>query len=525
MTGRRTVVGLSLLCALLLSAIAAPSASATNGTTAFTCSSGAGIKDFSDAHCDKAVSEGSFGHIEVEPGLGVEIEITNAKTKGETKESTPAIFKGTIAGVAGEITCTTVSGSGKATNKEVSEVMQNEGTGLVIKYTGCTMNKPAGCKVKEPIEETASSITVENLGASKTEMGVEYKPKEKTFGQITLEGAECLLKGKTFSLEGTMIATGSRGDTEATTSSGGTFVFTNAMTKETLKVAGNAAEFSATYTISRKQEGEGWPLSLTTVGKEEEVKCGEPEGPEENCENWEVSEKAEKELEEELEKGFEWPPEESEKVEEEEEAAGHYPILFMHGLSGDESTFKTMVQKFEEAGWDKGRLFNWVHDWRPSHVKVAGEVKETVDNILEKLTKAKKVDIITHSSAALSARYYIKNLEGTKKVKHFVSLAGANHGTTWAKSCSWKYVACEEMLRGSKFLQELNENETPGAVKYGTWRGGYEFGVPCDWIIIPPSSAELGGKAKNTVAKGCVGHYGIHEDKETFEQVSKFLKE
>src|ERR1043166_4096070 len=234
MTGRRAVVGLTLLCALLLSALAAQSASATKGTTAFPCTSSAGIDDFSDAHCDNGVEKGSYGHVYTEPGQEVEIELTNSKTKTETKESTPAILKGTLAGVKFETTCTTVSGTGKSTNKVIAEVMQNEGTGLAIKYSGCTVNKPAGCKVKEPIEITGSSITVENLGAGKTDMGVQFKPKaEKPFGEVTLEGTECALKGKSFPLEGTMIATGSRGSTEAVASSGATLVFTNEMTKET----------------------------------------------------------------------------------------------------------------------------------------------------------------------------------------------------------------------------------------------------------------------------------------------------
>ena len=81
MTGRRSVIGLSLLFALLFGALAAQSASATPGTTAFTCSTAAAAKSFSDAHCDNETAEGSYGHIEVEPEKEVEIEITNAKTK------------------------------------------------------------------------------------------------------------------------------------------------------------------------------------------------------------------------------------------------------------------------------------------------------------------------------------------------------------------------------------------------------------------------------------------------------------
>jgi hypothetical protein len=56
MIGRRAVVSLSLLSALLFSAFAAQSASATKATntTTFTCVKGTpGTEQFEDAHCDK----------------------------------------------------------------------------------------------------------------------------------------------------------------------------------------------------------------------------------------------------------------------------------------------------------------------------------------------------------------------------------------------------------------------------------------------------------------------------------------
>ena len=56
-------------------------------------------------------------------------------------------------------------------------------------------------------------------------------------------------------------------------------------------------------------------------------------------------------------------------------------------------------------------------------------------NEIKAATGAAKVDIITHSMGGLSSRYYIKNLGGAANVDDWVSLAGPNHGTTWAYGC------------------------------------------------------------------------------------------
>jgi len=267
MIGRKATVGLALLCALLFSAFAAQSASAVKGTTAFTCDSGAATKDFADEHCDREVGppEAAFGHTEIKEGTKTEIEATNNKTKNETKESTPAILKGTAGGAATEITCTVVSATATTTNEEVAKVMQNSGEKLNAKFEKCTVQKPAKCTVKEPIEvKNGTTITLNNQGTSKTEMGLEFKPEAgKPFTSITYEGAECGLKGNTLNVEGTAVGTGSRGSTETVSSSGATLLFTNSMTKETLTFGGKAAEFSSSNTIIMK-EASGKPITLTT---------------------------------------------------------------------------------------------------------------------------------------------------------------------------------------------------------------------------------------------------------------------
>lgn len=284
MIGRRVTIALALLIALLCTAFAAQSASAVQGTTAFTCVEGGATKDFKDAHCDtpSAVGEGTFGHVEIGEGKTTELEITNAKTKNGTSESTPATF--TLKGPAGsvEVTCETVSGTSSNVNAAagVDGLMANEGKELKVKFQSCKVkNKAAesyekGCDVQEPLELTGTSTTRVGLGPEKSTMGVEFKPGVDKEGKslpfvnliFTHKGKEkCPLGTNTIPIDGTALATGSRGSNESVSSSGGTMVFTKEMTGETLKWGGFQALFEGTMTLS--VSGKGNPITFTTTSK------------------------------------------------------------------------------------------------------------------------------------------------------------------------------------------------------------------------------------------------------------------
>lgn len=274
MIGRRAVLGLSLLSALLFCAFAAQSASAqkAENTTAFTCVEGGGAKDFSDAHCDKKVGagEGKFGHVAIANDTTTEIEITNEKMGAATNEKTSQLLKATAFGVKTEITCDTVTGTGTIHNVESgvgSKKHTVTGTGTV-KYSGCKVLKPAKCSVG-PIEiKNGTFQGVEKTGPEKNTMGVEFTPEAgKPFTTIPFEGAECALKGKSISVEGTAIGTANPSVGDTAKHSGATVTFTEAMTKETLKVGLNAAEHKGGFTVKMKEmEGKPQnPIALTTT--------------------------------------------------------------------------------------------------------------------------------------------------------------------------------------------------------------------------------------------------------------------
>ena len=275
MIGRRTTVGLSLLCALLFSAIAVQSASAVKAvnTTAVTCVEGGVTKDFSDAHCDTKVPAGTgkFSHEAIPNDTTTEITTDNTTTGGATD---PAVLKGKAFGVASEITCNKVaSQAGKAFfhNIEHAATKQHTVTGtLISSFTECSVQKPLKCDVKEPIVVEAEGEAVEGLesGGKKETMGFQVKAKAgKPFAAITYinNGAEkCALNGKIVNVTGSAIATGTPEPSKANKHSGatGTYDHTKITENKELLLGGEAAGLDLTTTV--RMTG-GNPIALTTT--------------------------------------------------------------------------------------------------------------------------------------------------------------------------------------------------------------------------------------------------------------------
>jgi hypothetical protein len=279
MIGRRTAVGLSLLCALAFCAFAAQSALAAKAknTTAVTCVKGGGAKDFKDAHCDEKVTPetGQFGHVAFSLNATTEVEVNNSETKNNTTEPESAILKGTLAGAEAEVTCKTATSEGAAKaswieNKEHSAAKEHTFLGTVaVRFKECQVKKPAKCTVKEPIEVKSVIEGVEGLtfGANKEAMGVEFKPdgegESVPFAELTFEGAECALKGLTFQVLGTAIGTGTPIPTKENKHSGATTVFEAGNEMQKLTLGGKPATFTGKFTtrMTKKEN----PIALTTT--------------------------------------------------------------------------------------------------------------------------------------------------------------------------------------------------------------------------------------------------------------------
>jgi triacylglycerol lipase len=193
----------------------------------------------------------------------------------------------------------------------------------------------------------------------------------------------------------------------------------------------------------------------------------------------------------------------------------HTPVLFVHGWNASASTWTTMIGRFKRDGWSSAELANFSYNSSQSNATTAAIIGQKVDSILA-ATGAARVEIVTHSMGALSARYYVRNLGGDGKVDALVSLGGPNHGTNTALLCL--QTACREMYPNSTFLSALNAtDETWGTPRYATWWS------PCDEVINPRSSTALLDAVNTQTA--CVSHSQLHEDAGVYAQVRDWVSQ
>jgi hypothetical protein len=247
MIGRRSIVGIAALLALVVCSFAAANASAEQ--KAYACIEGSTPKEFSDAHCVTPNTTSGTFHLSVEPESSVSITGTNAKTASSTTASTPAVLNGTLSGIETELECSKVSGSGSLTNAAAS--VSGKGT---INYTECIVKKPAGkeCLVSGGAV-TTNPLTATTVGQAANKL--KFSPETGTeFTKIKIEHCTVAALNNSFPVTGTLL-----GNTSGATT---TTVASTVKTEGTLKFGGNPAGLGGSITISASSGSLLGPLVL-----------------------------------------------------------------------------------------------------------------------------------------------------------------------------------------------------------------------------------------------------------------------
>jgi triacylglycerol lipase len=195
-------------------------------------------------------------------------------------------------------------------------------------------------------------------------------------------------------------------------------------------------------------------------------------------------------------------------------AAGHTPVVFVHGYTGSSSNWVTAQTVFRAAGYSSDELYAFDYNSYCDNRANAASLASYVSQVRQR-TGASRVDIVNHSMGGLVSLWYVKQLGGQQYVRRLASLAGANHGTTSALACT-VFVTCQQMVPGSSFINTLSSgDETPGDTRYATWYS------PCDGVIIPYTSTVLSGATNNYVA--CENHLTYLTDTVVLSAVRAFL--
>ncbi|MEU3223361.1 alpha/beta fold hydrolase [Streptomyces sp. NPDC006976] len=190
------------------------------------------------------------------------------------------------------------------------------------------------------------------------------------------------------------------------------------------------------------------------------------------------------------------------------------PVVFVHGYTGSASNWVTAMSVFRLNGWSSSNLFAYEYNSYGNNITNAQGLATFVNDVKSR-TGASKVAIVNHSMGGLVSQYYLKVLGGNTSVSHLASIAGANHGTTYAGACLI-YTTCQQMYPGSSFISQITSgDETPGDTKYATWYSA------CDGIILPYTSTRMDGATNNNVI--CQTHIGYLADTVVLGQVARFI--
>jgi triacylglycerol lipase len=190
------------------------------------------------------------------------------------------------------------------------------------------------------------------------------------------------------------------------------------------------------------------------------------------------------------------------------------PVLMIHGYFMNASNYWLMKARLRRDGWGHLYTLSFSPPWASIPV-LSQQVKARIDKILDK-TGAKKVDIIAHSMGGLASRYYIKRLQGDKKVSRLITLASPLAGTysayLWLGSCA------REMCPGSKFLKDLDfrPEEFPRLPQTAMYSD-------LDELVIPHRSAATGKKELDAFLPN-LGHAAFLYSPRAYQKVRERLK-
>lgn len=188
------------------------------------------------------------------------------------------------------------------------------------------------------------------------------------------------------------------------------------------------------------------------------------------------------------------------------------PVLLVHGIWDTGDKLAPMAAALERAGSPRAEPITLsINDGSAPLMELAHEVASAA------ATMGSQIDLVGFSMGALISRAYVQKLGGRDRVRRFVSIAGPQHGTLWARFARPQARGVADMSPKSALLADLAQDADPwGNVQVHTlW-------TPLDGMIVPPSSSRLEG-AKSDLRIPVVMHRWLASDPRAIAHVVRVL--
>jgi hypothetical protein len=218
-------------------------------------------------------------------------------------------------------------------------------------------------------------------------------------------------------------------------------------------------------------------------------------------------------------------------------------VVIVGGYAGSADFYELLRRSYESAGVRRVAVMPPV-DNAFADIRASAERLATMVDLL-----GGEVDVVGHSEGGLMARWFVKELDGAEVVRHVVTLGTPNRGLPvrledypWLERHSaarrvhqvadavarrtvipMASVALRQMLRGSEFMETLNDTLPPGPTQYLAVRSRWDGVVPFGSADLPdaPNVANValrsGARLGNHAAIASTSH-------EAFEAAVAFIR-
>jgi pimeloyl-ACP methyl ester carboxylesterase len=189
--------------------------------------------------------------------------------------------------------------------------------------------------------------------------------------------------------------------------------------------------------------------------------------------------------------------------------SGRTPVVFVHGWSADEAVWDEAVAAFKQAGYTDGDITVLYYDSSLSAADAAATLATEVDH-LRAYTGKSKVDIVSHSYGSMVTRYCIELGGCQNEVDHWMSLAGADNGTSTAVFCSiLGQASCLDMSGQTPTIANLqaawSQIATQGVEVEVQWTVN-------DGVIVPATNSQNPAPAVNVEVDSALTHNELLAD-------------
>ena len=187
---------------------------------------------------------------------------------------------------------------------------------------------------------------------------------------------------------------------------------------------------------------------------------------------------------------------------------GRTPVVFVHGWNGSETMWETAVAQFDAAGYSRGDITVVYYDSGLSAQDASEVLADEVDHLLAYTGQA-EVDIVSHSYGSMVTRQCIELGRCAGKVDHWMSLAGADNGTSLAGLCAAFQPSCADMSGQSPTVSQLqaawNQISLQGVQVEVQWSAN-------DGVIIPATNSKNPPPAVNVEVSSSLTHNQLPAD-------------